>query len=82
MINIDSNYQRVIPRDLFNEAKLGKCMGRLILRIHDCETPVHMSFEHNGNPFDIGLGDDGNLHIKNIRDGEFTSEFANFCKSL
>lgn len=28
-------YQRVIPRDLFNEAKLLKCMGQLALIIHD-----------------------------------------------
>lgn len=29
------NYQRVIPRDLFNEAKLLKCLGRFSLFIHD-----------------------------------------------
>ncbi len=28
-------YQRVIPRDLFNEAKLLKSMGQLALLIHD-----------------------------------------------
>jgi hypothetical protein len=28
-------YQRVIPRDLFNEAKLLKCLGQLSLLIHD-----------------------------------------------
>ncbi len=28
-------YQRVIPRDLFNEAKLLKCLGQLALHLHD-----------------------------------------------
>lgn len=28
-------YQRVIPRDLFNEAKLLKCLGQVALLIHD-----------------------------------------------
>jgi hypothetical protein len=29
------SYDRVIPRDLFNEAKLLKCLGQLSLLIHD-----------------------------------------------
>lgn len=29
------NYQRVLPRDLFNEAKLLKCLGQLALLIHN-----------------------------------------------
>lgn len=29
------NYARVLPRDLFNEAKLLKCLGQLSLLIHD-----------------------------------------------
>lgn len=29
------SYTRVIPRDLFNEAKLLKCLGQLALLIHD-----------------------------------------------
>ena len=33
------SYERVIPRDLFNEAKLLKCLGRLALLIHDEELP-------------------------------------------
>lgn len=28
-------YQRVIPRDFFNEAKLLKCWGQLALKLHD-----------------------------------------------
>jgi hypothetical protein len=29
------SYRRVIPRDLFNEAKLLKCLGKLSLLIHE-----------------------------------------------
>lgn len=29
------SYNRIIPRDLFNEAKLLKCLGQLALVIHD-----------------------------------------------
>lgn len=29
------SYRRVIPRDLFNEAKLLKCLGKITLLIHD-----------------------------------------------
>lgn len=32
-------YCRVIPRDLFNEAKLLKCVGQLALLIHDGKVP-------------------------------------------
>lgn len=39
MIDFDPEYQRVIPRDLFNEAKLLKCLGRLSLFIHDGKSP-------------------------------------------
>lgn len=31
------SYYRVIPRDLFNESKLLKCLGQLSLVLHDCE---------------------------------------------
>ena len=61
------NYQRVLPRDLFNEAKLLKCMGRLTLLIHDRQTPVKMDFEENGEPFIIDLMIDGSLTITNLK---------------
>lgn len=63
---IDSNYERVIPRDLFNEAKLLKSMGRLCLLILDKKTPVEMESEHDGKPFEIALTEDGNLTIRNL----------------
>lgn len=30
-----SNYERVVPRDLFNEANLLKCIGKLVLEIEE-----------------------------------------------
>ena len=40
------NYQRVIPRDLFNEASLLKCLGQLALLHHD--RPVEgLEIEHS-----------------------------------
>lgn len=62
----DTQYTRVLPRDLFNEAKLLKCMGRLCLLIEDGTTPVKMSFKDNGKPFKIGLMEDGYLTIVNL----------------
>lgn len=61
-------YQRVIPRDLFNESKLLKCIGQLCLKIHDNQTPVKMSVEQNqeGEPFEIGLLEEGALCILNL----------------
>lgn len=33
------SYTRIVPRDLFNEASLLKCLGRVALLIHDGELP-------------------------------------------
>lgn len=64
---MNKQYPRVIPRDLFNEAKLLKCVGRLVLLIHDGELK-QMSFEHDGEPFEIVQDDsDGSLSIVNIK---------------
>lgn len=58
-------YERVVPRDLFNEAKLLKCIGLVALMILDNKTPVAMAIEEHGNAFKIGLLDDGYLTITN-----------------
>lgn len=63
---MNTQYIRVIPRDLFNESKLLKCIGRLTLLIHDGFIVGDMTFEHDDTPFKIGLTDDGFLSIKNI----------------
>lgn len=50
-------YHRVIPRDLFNEAKLLKCLGQLALFIHDGvdnkgqKVPSSLTIQHDGEPF-------------------------------
>lgn len=62
-----TDYQRVIPRDLFNESKLLKCMGRLCLLIHDRMIPFVGRVDHDGSPFVIGLIDDGSLTVTNVK---------------
>ena len=46
-----AKYTRVLPRDLFNEAKLMKCMGLLTLLIHDELIPDCLKFEYDQEPF-------------------------------
>lgn len=63
----NTQYQRVIPRDLFNESKLLKCVGRLCLLIHDGLTPVKMSIaDEDIEQFEIGLLDDYFLTVANL----------------
>ncbi len=40
------SYKRVIPRDLFNEANLLKCLGRVALLIEDGKAPAGIRLEH------------------------------------
>ena len=62
------SYQRVLPRDLFNEAKLLKCMGRLLLLMHDEQTPCKMGYDvMYDEPFKIDLLDEGSLTISNLQ---------------
>lgn len=60
---------RVIPRDLFNEAKLLKCLGQLALHVHDgiapnnifiFETELEQGFNIMQNP------DDGSIYVENF----------------
>ena len=46
------NYQRVIPRDLFNESKLLQQLGFVCLAIHDYRL-TRITFEDSGEAFDI-----------------------------
>lgn len=64
---MDTEYTRVIPRDLFNESKLLKCIGQLVLLIHDGNRPNGLDFTHDDEPFDIRLMEDGHLRIANIK---------------
>ena len=64
------SYIRVFPRDLFNEAKLLKCMGRLTLAIHEDERclkdflRVDDLVENKG--FDIKQNISGDITLTNV----------------
>ncbi len=64
------SYLRVIPRDLFNEAKLLKCLGQLALVIHDgVRVPRGLSLEHETpeEGFQIEQDDSsGELYCSNL----------------
>lgn len=72
-------YTRVLPRDLFNEAKCLKCYGRLCLLIHDnmCEA----WFEHDTRPnagFEVDQDQyDGSFFVANLR---FYSKSGNLLR--
>lgn len=64
-------YTRVIPRDLFNEAKLLKCLGQFALIAHDgvdanrTAFPRCITIGHDGEPFVIDLDEDnGELYCR------------------
>lgn len=60
------NYKRVIPRDLFNEAKLLKCMGILALWELDKVIPeLKITCESETTEFQIALMDEGSLTLVN-----------------
>ena len=60
------SYHRVIPRDLFNEAKLLKCLGRLI--ILRGEQGLRLRFRHRSprKGFQICMSDSGDLFCRNL----------------
>ncbi len=64
------SYQRVIPRDLFNEAKLLKCMGQLALIIHDgVNVPKGLTLDHeeSENGFEVAQdSSSGELYVANL----------------
>ncbi len=61
-------YERVLPRDLFNEAKLLKCLGRLCLLIHN--ELCSLTMEHDDSVcrgFDIRQdAAEGSLYCSNL----------------
>jgi hypothetical protein len=61
-------YTRVIPRDLFNEAKLLKCLGQLALLIRDGKAPEFLTVdEPDGDGFVIEQNPgDGALYCANL----------------
>lgn len=64
------SYHRVLPRDLFNEAKLFKCLGRLFLMEADGQLPDNVRLIHNTNRSEGFIvsqdPSDGSLYVENI----------------
>ena len=61
-------YQRVIPRDLFNEAKLLKCLGMLALYELNMGLPEGVRIDHHGDAFNIMQDDSsGDITCQNLR---------------
>ncbi len=78
------SYIRVIPRDLFNEAKLLKCLGQFALFHHNGKDnkgqpfPKSLSIWFDGDPFEVYQhNDDGALFCAN-----FVVEHTDFVVSL
>jgi len=58
---------RVLPRDLFNDANLLKCVGAIILAIEDRKLPPVFTYVYDGDPFDIEQDEnDGSTYICNV----------------
>lgn len=63
------SYLRVIPRDLFNEANLLKCMGRLWILAETTSGVVSVEFAGEGTdaPFDIHQDEStGEIFVANV----------------
>lgn len=74
------SYERVLPRDLFNEANLLKCIGKLCLLIHD--NMLDLEFEHDGGDFEIHQGTDGETFVANIQFSTPGGEIIHFYRPL
>lgn len=65
------SYTRVIPRDLFNEANLLKCVGRFWIETERFQSTEHapscVDVEHDGGPFAIEQDEDGALTVSNVQ---------------
>lgn len=60
------SYKRVLPRDAFNEAKLLKCIGKLILMIEDGDLPA-WHYHYDGESFNVVQDpSDGSIFVENI----------------
>jgi hypothetical protein len=60
-------YQRVIPRDLFNEASLLKCYGALYIAMETAGTRAARFSQEDVEHFDIEQRDeDGSIYVANL----------------
>lgn len=61
------SYIRVLPRDLFNEADLLKCMGRLWIELDRLGTARARIVEEDVSSFVIEQDDsDGSIYVSNV----------------
>lgn len=65
-------YQRIIPRDLFNESKLLKCLGQVALLIHEGKTGgKKLVLEHDDSDYSGFFIEqdpsDGGLYCSNLK---------------
>ena len=61
------SYQRDIPRDLFNEASLLKCYGRIYINLETAELP-HVELEYDGAAFDVQQDfGSGGIYLANVK---------------
>lgn len=59
------SYLRVIPRDLFNEASLLKCFGRIYINLECLDMDAVL--EHNGDAFEIEQNESsGGIYLANV----------------
>ena len=64
---INMGYKRVVPRDLFNEANLLKCIGKLVLDIEDGKLQW-LSYHHDGEAFNIRQNEsNGAIYVANVQ---------------
>jgi hypothetical protein len=60
------SYRRVIPRDLFNEASLLKCYGRLFINLETAGLK-DVELNHDGEAFDVRQdASSGGLFVANV----------------
>jgi hypothetical protein len=61
-------YQRVVPRDLFNEADLLKMLGKLVIHIIDRKDHLPWSYEEDNAAFNIAQDpNDGSISCTNLK---------------
>jgi hypothetical protein len=61
-----SGYLRVVPRDLFNEADLLKCLGRLVLDLDD-RRDLAATIAHDGGAFVVEQDErSGAISVANV----------------
>ena len=63
---MSTDYLRVIPRDLYNEAKLLKCLGKVALEVHN--EMIELIIHFDGSGFLIKQEEsDGSIYCDNLR---------------